>query len=118
MLEAVGELLIQCVCEALAEFAIRIWAGPLHLVPSPALAAIGHAALGACLGALSLALVPTHVLPEGLPRLLNVIITPALVGLFAVIATSARQKHGSIHRFSQGYLFALCYTLARFIYAL
>ena len=124
MLEAVfevlGELLLQAVGEALVEIGLHSMAAPFRRPPNPWLAALGYAIFGAILGGVSVLVFPHHFVPPPW-RVLNLLLTPLLVGVFMAGMGAWRARRGQptllIDRFMYGYLFALPFGLVRFLAA-
>lgn len=118
--EFLGELLLQALGELLVEFGLHTLAEPMRRAPNPWLAALAYAILGAALGGLSLLVLP-HNLVRPPWRLLNLLITPLLLGGLMVLMGSWRERRGQavlrIDRFAYGYLFALAFALLRFKFA-
>lgn len=119
LLQFVFEMLVQIIGEALFELGIR---GVREMFrrppPSPALAAVGYAILGAIAGAISLWLFPGLFIKSGWARWLNLLLTPIAAGAaMAGIGRLRRKKGQAIIRldtFAYGFLFALAMAAVRF----
>jgi hypothetical protein len=120
LLEVFGEFFLQLFIEALAEMGLHAVADPLRRPVNPWLAALGYAVLGGLLGALSLWLFPLHFIGDHTLRYLNLIITPAAVGLAMVGLGMWRAKRGQavmrLDRFTFGFLFAFALGVTRFVF--
>ncbi len=121
ILELVGEFILQIAVEALAEMGLHAIADPMRRPVNPWLAAIGYALFGALLGGLSLLAFPVHLIPERGLRLLNLVVTPAAVGLAMVALGKWRARRGQpqvrLDRFTFGFLFAFSMGVTRFVFA-
>ncbi len=115
------EILIQIAGELLFELGLHAVAEPFRKPPVPWIAAIGYALFGTLFGAISLWLVPHHMVAGAALRWLNLLLTPIAAGLSMAWLGSWRARRGQvvlrIDRFSYGYLFALCFALVRFVWA-
>lgn len=118
ILQIMGELMLQIVAEVLVELGQHSIAEPFRQAPNPWLASAGYALFGAAAGGLSLLLVPDHMIPAGVARLANLLLTPVLAGGAMVALGAWRARRGEpvlrIDRFAYGYLFALGLALVRF----
>jgi hypothetical protein len=116
-----GELLLQLVVEALVELGLHSVKEPFKRPPNPWVAALGYLILGAILGALTLVIMPDHLMPVGMWRVLNLLLSPILLGLImAAIGTWRLRRKQTVFRidkFSYGYLFALALAMVRFWFA-
>ena len=103
------------------EVGLQSLVAPLRRQPNVWLAVLGHALLGALLGALSLWAWPHHLMRDGWPRLLNLVVTPVIAGLVMALLGRSRARRGDavlrIDRFAYGYLFALSMAVVRFNFA-
>lgn len=119
--QIIGEILIQAVTEALVELGFRSLVEPLRKPPNPWLAAFGYFLFGAILGGVSLWIFSHHIVTSPDWRIVNLIITPVLVGLLMSGLGAWRARRGQtvlrIDRFSYGYIFALSFALVRFLFA-
>ena len=120
ILEFLGEFLLQVIGEALLEFGFHALAEPFRNAPTPWIAALGYACIGALLGGLSLLLFPANLVAPPW-RMLNLLLTPLAVGGTMALLGAWRARRGQavlrIDRFAYGYLFALALALVRFHYA-
>lgn len=119
-LQIAGEFILQVCGEALLELGLHALAEPFLRPPKPWLAALGYALFGAIFGALSLLVLPVHLV--GQPwRVVNLIGTPIAAGLVMTAMGAWRARRGDallrIDRFWYGYLFALTLALVRFGFA-
>jgi hypothetical protein len=119
ILEFLGEFLLQVAIQLLVDLGFHVVVEPFRKTPNPLVAAVGHFVLGALAGALSLWLVPAHLVPVAW-RAANLAFTPLAVGFMMLIIGSLRSKQGlsvlRIERFVYGYLFALGVAIARFYF--
>lgn len=115
------EFLLQAVVEFLAELGLHALKEPFHRRPSPWLAIPGYAVIGGLLGAVSVLLFPTHFSSPGVARIVVVVLVPFFAGLLMSAIGAWRVRRGQavlrIDRFLCGYLFALCFALARHCFA-
>jgi hypothetical protein len=120
LLEIFGEFFLQLFIEALAEAGLHAVADPLRRPVNPWLAALGYALLGVLLGALSLWLFPVHLIGNHTLRYLNLLITPAAVGLAMMALGMWRAQRGQtvvrLDRFTFGFLFAFALGVTRFVF--
>lgn len=118
--EILGEFLLQVAIEALAEMGLHAWADPMRRPVNPWLAALGYALFGTLLGALSLWFFPVHLIADRQLRYLNLIVTPAFVGLAMMALGAWRAKRGQtgvrLDRFTFGFLFAFSMGVTRFVF--
>ncbi|MES2950346.1 MAG: hypothetical protein V4858_17525 [Pseudomonadota bacterium] len=116
-----GELVLQLLGEILMEFGLHSVAEPFRRKPSPWLAAIGYALLGAAIGGLSLLVFPDYLVASKGLRITNVALSPIVAGLSMAALGAWRARRGQavlrIDKFSYGYLFALGFALVRFWFA-
>ncbi len=121
LFEIVCEILLQAFLEALGELGLHSLAAPFQKPPNPWLAAIGYAIFGAVAGAISLWLFPTSFVHGETMRMINLVVTPIVVGLLMCVIGAWRARRGQvvlrIDRFTYGYLFALSLALIRFQFA-
>lgn len=121
LIEILGEFLLQMLIEALAEVGLHALKEPFKRPPNPWFASIGYALFGCVAGGISLWLVPDHCIPEGPWRVVNVAVTPMVVGLAMALIGAWRSKRNlqviKLDRFSYGALFALALGLMRFFLA-
>ena len=120
LMQVVGELLLQAFAQMLAEvFGHSVQDALRRLKPRhPAAAACLYAALGAALGAASLAIFPDSAIEATWLRVTNLLVTPVLVGLLMSAMGAWRRRRGEdlirLDQFSYGYLFALSMAAVRF----
>ena len=113
LLELVGELILQLLCEGLWELGLHSAhkrRGPRRPW-SPWLAGPAYAALGALTGLLSLWMFPHMLIDTPWVRVLNLVLTPLLAGaLMAALGAWRRRRQDPVIRldkFAYGFLFAL-----------
>jgi hypothetical protein len=125
------ELLFEVVFEFLAELALQFFVqalggigsnmlnahrarGPRH----PAVSLLGHAVVGAALGALTLVWFPHSFAHSEFVRIGTLIASPLATGLLTAIIGTRRRHAGRttvlIETFSYGFLFAFTFALVRF----
>lgn len=118
LFQVVGEFVLQVIVEALAELGLHAMAEPFNRPPRPWLAAIGYFLFGVVFGLLSLMLAPSYLVTDKSLRLVNLIITPLVVGACMSAMGAWRARRGQvvlrIDRFAYGYLFALSFAIVRF----
>jgi hypothetical protein len=121
LIEVLGEFILQVLGEAFLELGFHSLAEPFRKPPDPWIAALGYTLFGCIFGGLSLLAFAAHLTPAGVPRLLNLLLTPLAVGLCMVALGRWRARRGDsvlrIDRFFYGYLFALGFALVRFSFA-
>lgn len=124
MFEFLFELVFQIIAELAAE-ALRPNSSKPWVQPGTPLAHIlgicGFAAVGAIVAALTLKAYPTHVISSPLLRVVNLLVSPLLVGFMAAISGAALGQStdagSSAGRFMRGMSFALAFSLVRFFVA-
>ena len=103
------------------ELGLQAVAEPFRKRPKVWVAVLGYLTLGGLVGALSLWLLPAHLMRDGWPRLLNLVVTPVLAGGAMTLIGHWRARRGEpvlrIDRFACGYLFALAVAVVRFNFA-
>ena len=118
--EIIAELALQAFAELLVEMGFRSLGETFQTNKNPWLAAFGYAILGALVGGLSLLVFSDHLVAEGW-RVVNLLVTPLIIGFFMALIGAWRRKRGQtvlrIDRFAYGYLFALTFAIIRFCYA-
>ena len=123
ILEMLFELLLQAVGELLFELG---WRASLEVFEqrryrNPLLAGFGSLFFGLCAGALSLIFVPHHFITSDTLRMLNLLVTPLLVGLLMWTIGRWRIKRDKdtirLESFWHGFIFALGMGLFRFFLA-
>lgn len=131
LLELFGEVLLQVVFEAVAEVLGALFrrsstrSQPLPTrVPAlvPALVrALAYAVLGAAAGVASLWVVPHSLMHTPAGRMAALLLAPIACGLAMVLAGRWRTRRGQarreIHRFANGYGFALGMAAVRYMLA-
>lgn len=122
ILEVLGELVLQVVFEAIAEFLGHRFKSPFSKLPPvpPWLAAVAYVTLGALAGAASLWLVPEVFIKAPWLRFVNLLLTPLAAGLIMAWAGSLRSRKNKdvirIESFSYGFCFAFSLALVRFVW--
>jgi hypothetical protein len=122
MFELIFHIFAEILLQAMAEMMFSIGLGSMGEAfsrkPNPVLAAIGYGFFGAILGGVSLLLFPHPFIVIAFTRIVNLVVTPIVVGLvMASLGTwKLRRKKVvfRIDRFSYGYLFALSFALVRY----
>ena len=121
IMELFLEFLIQLVGEVLVELGVRALAEPFRKPANAWIAAIGYAAFGSLLGAISLCPLPQHMVVHPVLRVVNLIATPLAVGLCMMWLGAWRSRRGQlvlrIDRFWCGTLFAISFAFVRFVWA-
>lgn len=121
LFEILGEFLLQLLLEALAEVGLHSLKEPFRRAPNPWLAGIGYAIFGALAGAITLWLLPDHLVRNEVLRKLNLLLTPLAAGGMMCLIGAWRARRGEpvlrIDRFAYGYLIAQALALVRFIFA-
>jgi hypothetical protein len=121
LLEIFGEILIQFIVEALAEAGLHTVNDWRNYKPNPWLAGVGYALFGAIAGAVTVWLLPHHMVHSEVLRKLNLLVTPLAAGGMMYLVGAWRAKRGDpvlgIDRFAYGYVFALSLALVRFVFA-
>lgn len=121
LIQIFGEIILQAFGEALVELGLHSLAEPFRKPPNPYLAAFGYVLFGSIFGGISLLVLPDHLTSAGPIRIVNLIITPIVVGLCMVAIGAWRKRRGDtilrIDKFFYGYLFALSFALIRFQFA-
>ncbi|QYF40799.1 hypothetical protein HZS92_02903 [Xanthomonas citri pv. citri] len=97
MLQLVAEVLLQALAELLIELGLHSVAESFERRPSPGLAAVGYAIVGALLGGVSLWLLPQHLTATFGARLAALMIAPLVAGGFWCVACAPRRP-GVPHR--------------------
>ena len=119
--ELLLEFLLQVFVEILVEFGLQSLSEPFRRKPNPVTAAVGYVLFGALAGAISLIPFPAHLVSIGLPRKVNLVVTPIAVGLVMMALGRWRARNDRpvlrIDRFVYGYVFALAFALVRFHFA-
>lgn len=126
-MELLVEILFQVCAEGLlqllGELGFRAFSEPFlpREKRSAPIAAVAYVAFGCMLGGLSLLIAPHSLIPKAEFRMLNLIVTPILVGLVMAGLGAVRRKKGEdvlrLDTFAYAYLFALGMTLVRWYWA-
>lgn len=127
MIEFILELLLQLILELLVQGAIELGfrglAEPFRRdrQVNAFLALISYAVLGAVGGAISIWVLPMHVLKNPIAQYVNLSITPIALGLAFEWMGHRRKAKGKrkmlFDRFSYGFVFAITMGLIRFCFA-
>jgi hypothetical protein len=119
--EFLAELLLQIVGEALFSLGLHSLSEPFRRPANPWLAAVGYFLFGAIGGFMSLIFFPAHLIAGSALRIVNLLLTPVVVGLTMSAIGIWRTRRGRqrlrIDRFTYGYLFAIALALVRFYLA-
>ncbi len=119
LLQLVGEVLVQ----ALFEFGFRSLLEPFRKEQKfhKGLVLFAYFMLGLVGGALSLLLMPRHLIDNPIVQYANLAITPILLGLAFEWTGKYREAKGKqrmmLDRFSYGFVFALTMGLVRLVFA-
>lgn len=127
-MEFILELLIQLVLEITVQGIFELGGrGIVSLVRKdsktwkPGLAICGYMLMGTIAGAISIWLVPMHLFASPLMQILNLAITPIVLGFLFEFLGNWRTNHEksryAVDRFSYGFTFALTMGLIRFFFA-
>jgi uncharacterized membrane protein len=118
--EIFGELLIQAVGELIFELLGHCIKEPFRR-PKPVhpwVAAIAYAAFGAVAGAISLWLLPTLLISAHWLRIVNLFLTPLVLGVLMAVLGAWRQRQAleiiRLDKFSYGFCFAFSMAVVRF----
>jgi hypothetical protein len=119
LFEIFGEALLQLVFELLAELGVRRL-GKGQRRPSPALAIVGYGVLGALAGGCSLWLKPVLFIASPTAQVVNLVLTPLLIGGLMAQLGAWRQRRDKatvrLDRFTYAYVFALGMALVRYAF--
>jgi hypothetical protein len=117
----VFELLVQLIGQVLFEAGLHVLAAPFRRQQNPWVSALGYVVLGLMLGALTLWIVPAHVVKAPALRWANLLLSPVLAGICMSLIGTWRANRGQfllrMDRFSYGYLFAFSVAAVRFVWA-
>jgi hypothetical protein len=126
LIEVLGELLLGLFFESASEIGLRKLKGKPAVGARPAAttnpirAVIAYLVLGAVVGAISLWLVPHHLIESHAGRIINLAITPvAAGGLMVLLGRWRRRRDQSVillDRFGYGVVFAFSMALVRFTF--
>ncbi|MFZ6734592.1 hypothetical protein ACO0LG_21860 [Undibacterium sp. Ji42W] len=118
MIEFFFEILLQLVFEIL-ELVFTTGIEKRERGPrSPLVAAIMYAVLGFIAGFASIWIFPQAFIHSSVGRIINLILTPLLMGLLAAVFAAWRTGDGlRLWRFINAYVFALSLALVRFVFA-
>lgn len=121
LFEALLEFLLELFVEVMTELGLHAVSEPFRKKPNPFMAVLGYAAFGAAAGGLSLLVLPQHLVSSPHTQLVNLVVTPLLVGFAMAQIGALRNRRGErlvrIDRFAYAWLFALMMALIRFRYA-
>jgi len=127
MIELLFEFLFQVAAEAVIqgafELGFRGLAEPLRKdrPANPVIAICGFVFIGAISGAISIWILPMHLLKNPVAQYINLAATPIALGFMFEWLGRRRQKKGKqkmlLDRFSYGFVFALMMGLIRFYFA-
>lgn len=116
-----GEILLQVVIEILAEIGLHSVAEPFQRKPEPWLAFIGYAIFGAIAGALSLWLLPLHLIYSHTLQIIGLFAAPLAASSIMVCLGAWRRRRGEelvrLDRFAYSFIFAFMLGLIRFLFA-
>ena len=122
ILQFFGELLLQIIFDALAEFIGHSIKEPFRR-PEPLhpwLAAIGYFIFGLTAGGLSLYILPELFIKAHWLRIVNLLLTPFVSGLVMAWIGSWRRRHSKevirLETFTYGFCFALAMSIVRFTF--
>lgn len=117
----IGELLLQAICELLAELGLRSMVDGQTARRHPVLSFLGNLLLGAVAGGLSLLIFREHLIKTAWLRVAVLFVIPPLAGLMMSAFGKWQEKQGGVSstlgRFWNGLAFALSMGLIRFFFA-
>jgi hypothetical protein len=120
-LQFFGEILLQIFFEILLELGQHSLAHTVRKPRNPVLSTIGYVLWGAIAGGISLWLFPASVIRNPGLRILNLVVTPILIGGVMMLIGKIRGKKGQnlvkLDRFGYAFVFAFSMALIRFIWA-
>jgi hypothetical protein len=124
LLQFIFEVVLEVVAQILVELGFESLASPLRNESerNPILATVGYVLFGLILGGLSLVLFPEPIIKNSLLKILNFAVSPILVGfslcLFSYIwkRNTLGENFFKLEKFVFGFVFALSYSLIRFIF--
>ena len=121
ILQFFGEILLQAFFELIAELGIRSFTNPSKKPQRMVLSTIGLFLLGAMAGGLSLLIFPASPILDPNFRLLNLFLTPLVIGGFMMMLGSLRARKGQnlirLDRFGYAFAFAFGMAMVRYIWA-
>jgi hypothetical protein len=123
LLELFGELILQVLLQVFIEIVFHVFIEPMKRVEAkfPSAPIAPYLFLGLVSGWLSLLFLPASLLKDPQLKVLNLIVTPAIVGLIMSGIGKQRQKKGQetlkIDHFVPGFVLALSFALVRFTLA-
>ena len=117
ILEIFAELFLQLILEVIVNFGFHSFSSLPK--PGPVVAALGYLLLGAALGGLSLLVFQDSFIDDYNLKLLNLIVTPVILGITMSLVGRFREKRDKdvirLEKFAYGFLFALGLAVVRFI---
>lgn len=120
LLQFLGEIVVQALFELAVELGFHSLADTFRRPRNPVLSTIGFGLWGLVAGAISLWIFPRSHIHNPLFRELNLIVTPAVVGLLMTLIGRIRLRIGQsvlrIDRFGYAFVFAFSMALVRFIW--
>jgi hypothetical protein len=121
ILQFLGEILLQIFFELLLELGLHSVADTVRKPRHPALSTMGFILWGAIAGGISLWIFPISAIRNPSFRMLNLVITPILIGGAMMLIGKVRDKKGQdlvkLDRFGYAFVFAFAMSLVRFIWA-
>ena len=121
ILQFFGEILLQIFLELLVELGLHSLADTVRKPRHPALSTMGFILWGAIAGGLSLWVFPASAIRSPNFRMLNLFITPILIGGVMMLIGKIRDKKGQdlvkLDRFGYAFIFAFTMSLVRFMWA-
>ena len=121
LFQFVGEILLQILFEAIAEFGFHSVKETLKRPKNPFVATAGFFLWGALAGGISLLIFPLSFIASTHLRLLNLLVTPIAAGGIMGLLGKLRQRRGQVlvglDRFFYAFAFALAMALVRYFLA-
>lgn len=118
-MEILLELLLTLVGEFFGDVLIHVFTETRRV--GRALALLGHAALGAALGAGSLVFAPAHLIASPGLRAMNLGLTPVVAGLLMMWIGATRRRREKrvvgLEHFTPGFVCALAFAVVRYFFA-
>lgn len=122
LFQFIGEFLLQVIGEVLAELGFHSLAERSKRESNFLFSTLGLLICGAVAGGISLLVMPAMLIAEPSLRLLNLMVTPVLLGLLMVMIGRFRQRRGQklvrLDRFWFAFVFAWAFAMVRFTWAL